>query len=552
VERQAQGRGVSDAPPAAARVTALALLGIALVFLSQYAWVGTTNFGGFDEWLLLWLNRNGLLSFPHANRPLQQIWTAPALLLSPCGFTGYHVLHGAYLILAGWLAYRLSRVVVGPSPLAAYLAGAFTVAWAPLDMMRLATVQACIYSATLAATLAALVLFVTSVERGSGLLLAAAAALAVVTVRSYEGGLLLLLAAPLLLRFAAGSSPSRRRATIVWEGALGAALAFVAWPLLLSRPDAAYQSRLLAADWNPARYLARLGLQFWLSLGPLASARAPDLRHPAVAISVAVFVLFGLLVLRAEQPPDASPTRRALARSGALGLLMAALGYALIVVSPQAAGATRTQILSAPGIAVALAAGIGLLASLVRGAWRGALILGLGSWVVGVGTAHTVGMQRAWDARSLYGAQVSSLRQLLREAPGIAPGTLVVLIDESGTWPMSFAFRHAVSLLYPDHVVGHVLGADQVFYALVARPDGLESVPWPVLRGPWRTEPLRFPYDRIVVYRLAADRALVRLEAWDDPRLPKLPEGARYDPAARITEGGVSVCARRLLGLPDD
>jgi hypothetical protein len=124
-----------------------------------------------------------------------------------------------------------------------------------------------------------------------------------------------------------------------------------------------------------------------------------------------------------------------------------------------------------------------------------------------------------------------------------------VLIDESGTWPKSFSFRHALAVLYPQDVVGHVLGADQVFYALVARPDGLQSIPWPVLRGPWRTGPAHFPYDRIAVYRLTTERRLVRLETWDDPRLPKLPADARYAPAERVTEGSLSECSRQLLGL---
>ena len=84
----------------------LALSGVALVFAAQYAWVEPTNFGGFDEWLLLWLSEQGILSFPHANRPLQQIWTTPALLVSSCDFRGYHVLHGAYLLASAWICFQ--------------------------------------------------------------------------------------------------------------------------------------------------------------------------------------------------------------------------------------------------------------------------------------------------------------------------------------------------------------------------------------------------------------------------------------------------------------
>ena len=176
-------------------------------------------------------------------------------------------------------------------------------------------------------------------------------------------------------------------------------------------------------------------------------------------------------------------------------------------------------------------------------------MLGAGAWIVGVGTAQTIGIQTAWDARSLYAAQVSSLRQLVAQAPRLKDGTLVVLIDESGTWPMSFAFRHALSLIYGERVVGHVLGADQIFYALVARPAGMESIPWPVLRGPWKTEPTRHAYDETVAFRLTPSRDLVRLRNWEDPRLPHLPPAAHYEPAARVDPGPVPECPRRLLEL---
>jgi hypothetical protein len=540
---------VKEGSPRDYRQAVLALSGVTLVFAAQYAWVEPTNFGGFDEWLLLWLNQHGILSFPHANRPLQQIWMTPALLVSSCDFRWYYVLHGAYLLASAWICFRLGRKLFGES-LPAYLAATFTAVWAPLDMMRLATVQACVYSAVLAASLGAIVLFLEAVERESWSLLAMATALGVVAARSYEGVLALLLGAPLLLPFATRPSRWRSRASLVWEAALGLTLAFVAWPFLAHRPEAVYQARVLEADWNPARYLARLALQFRLSLGPLFSVRGGRPTHPAVWWSVTAFAAFAYVLFETGRQTAVPATRGRLARIGALGVLLAGLAYALIILSPQAVYATRTQILSAPGIAFMLAAAIGLLASLFRGNGRIAVVVALGGWVVGVGATHTLNMQRAWDERSLYAAQVASLRQLVAQAPRIEPGTLLLLIDESGTWPMSFSFRHALALVYPDRVTGHVLGADQIFYALVARPDGFESVPWPVLRGPWRTESMLFPYDRVVVFRLPASRALVRLDAWTDPRLPKLPPGARYEPVGRIGAGSASACTRQLLGEP--
>jgi hypothetical protein len=527
----------------------LALLGVILVLAAQYAWIRPTNFGGFDEWLILSLNSRGLWSFPHSNRPFQLAWTAPAMLVSRCGFLGSYVLHALYLALSGALLFVIARRVFAASLLLAYVTAALGVAWAPLDSFRLDTVQASSYSAVLAGTLAAFLLFVTAVERGSALLLAMGGVLAWFVVRSYEGVLGLLVGAPLLLAFAGGSARWRTRATLAWEGLLALIAASLLGPLLAKRADTFYQSQVLVVDPSPARYLGRLAHQYWLSLHPLVPEEPRDLWHPSVLLAVAAFLAFGWAVGGSEREVAGLQTRRGLWGRVLIGLVLAGLGYAVIAASARVTNATRMQILSAPGIAIAWAAALGLAAKTAP-QYRRTVILGLAAWLVAVGTANTVAMQREWDRRSLYTAQVSSLRQILDQAPALVPGTLVVLIDESGTWPLSFSFRHALLLLYGESVVGHVLGADQIFYALVAGPDGLRSVPWPVLRKPWRTAPTEHAYDQTVVYRLTSAHELIRLEAWEHERLPLLPPAARYVPASRIGSGPPSACARRLLGLP--
>jgi hypothetical protein len=335
---------------------------------------------------------------------------------------------------------------------------------------------------------------------------------------------------------------------VSFETVVALSLAVAARPLLAQSAETLYQSSVLGADLHPARYLDRLLLQFWLSLRPVIPESGARLEHLAVALGSAALVGFGLLVARLSGERAWLGGRR-LAAAGGLGVLLAALGYSVIVVSARVVNASRTQILSAPGIAVFLTALIGLAASLVPRRRRMAVVLAAGAWIVGVGTAQTIGMQNAWDSRSLYPAQVASLRKLVAQAPQLKEGTLVVLIDESGTWPMSFTFRHALSLIYAERVVGHVLGADQMFYALVARPDGLDSVPWPVLRGPWKTGPTRHAYGETVAFRLTPSGDLVRLDTWEHPRLPALPQGALYEPATRIVPGPVPECTRRLLGM---
>ena len=165
---------------------ATALAGIALVFASQYSLVDPTNFGGFDEWLIQSLDRRGLWSFPHSNRPFQLAWNVPWVHLFPCGLTGYYLANGTYLASSGWLLFLLARRIVTDSTLA-FLAGAFCAAWAPLDMFRLDAATASIYTGVLLGALLTLLLFVTAVERESVSWLAAAGLMCFFTARCYEG-----------------------------------------------------------------------------------------------------------------------------------------------------------------------------------------------------------------------------------------------------------------------------------------------------------------------------------------------------------------------------
>jgi hypothetical protein len=124
----------------------------------------------------------------------------------------------------------------------------------------------------------------------------------------------------------------------------------------------------------------------------------------------------------------------------------------------------------------------------------------------------------------------------VRQAPALRPGSLLLLIDEDGTWPFSFTFRHAARLVYGDAVTAHALGADQLLYRATMDPGGIRVSPSPVVQGPWRERPTAHRYDQVVVFRLS--RGVVsRLDAWPRPRLPALPDGARYAPAESITDG---------------
>jgi hypothetical protein len=237
------------------------------------------------------------------------------------------------------------------------------------------------------------------------------------------------------------------------------------------------------------------------------------------------------IAARPEGPPP--PVKR-LVRLGALGLALAGLGYSMLALSPAVTGATRTQFLSAPGIALFLAAAIGIIGRVMPGRGRAA-----GQWIVGgllvaLATGHAVAMQREWDRISFYTAQQRTLGALVRQAPGLQPNTLVLLLDEDGAWPFALTFRHALKVLYGDGVVGHALGSNPLLYSAALSGEGAYVAPWPVIRSAWHERPTFHRFDEIVVFRLAGGEVRL-LETWPAPRLTPLPPLARYSPRDRIT-----------------
>lgn len=526
-----------------------AFLSVALLLLAQFAWVRSTNFGGVDEWLYLDLNSRGIVGFPHSNRPLTLLWSLPAVWIVPHGFGGYFVLHATYLALAAGLVFLLGRRLTEDRAVA-FLAGSFAATWAPLDMARLATVQTSMNSGVLLLTLLAALLLVVSWEQARPAWLAVACALALAAARSYEAVVALLVGAPLLLLF------TRRRPArggwawvLGWEATALLALGLAARPLLDHTEGSAYQNGILGLDLAPARYLQRLLDQYALHLRPLVPADPRELLHPGVAGAAALFLAawWGLGLAR-PGPGDEAPRR--LASLGLLGLVLAGLGYAVLVASPQVQGATRTQFLAGPGIGLLLASALVLAGTLLPPRWRGGAVGLVGATVVAVGTGHTLGMQREWDRISYYGAQVGSLRQLTSQAPAFRANTLLLLTDEAAAWPYTLSFRHAVSYLYGDCVVGHVIGANAFLYALAAEPEGIRSVPAPVVRAAWRTAPRRHRWDEIVLAHLDASGRLAILDEWNGELLPPLPPGARYEPRLRIDAGQPAPPERRVLEGP--
>lgn len=532
----------------ATRAAGIAVLGILAIFWVQYLVVRPTNFGGWDEWLVIDLTWRGIVSLPYQNRPFSLAFTQPGALLLPGSLRGFWLAHGLYLSLTGVLLCRLVHRLAPGRPGLAFLAGVFCVSWAPLDETRLDTVLVASYSGFACATLFALVLFLESAHYRSRLALGLSSAIGFLMIRGLEATAGLVLAA-VLLPWLVPSLDRRRRAvwSAVWGIATLAAALLAAAPLLPGRPRS-YQVAGLGFDPHPWRAAWRLLRQLGFQLGPLASPSPSEVLAPVAAAAAGAFVVAWVLLRRtAVEEPERSPAA-ALPMAG-IGLGLAALAHGVLVLSPAIVTPARMQILSAPGIGLLLAAVVLGAAERLPRRWGAPAVVVLGASLTAMGAGRTAALQRAWDAKSYWAAQDRGLFGLTREAPQLEPHTLVLLLDEAGAWPAAFTFQHAVDYLYEGRARGSVWGAVPFLYPIQVDPDGIRSVPYESIRVPWRVPATFYDWSELVVVRQAASGAVTVLDEWPHA-LPPLPPSARYAPRARIRSGDPSPSEHRLLVGP--
>jgi len=530
------------------RPAVFAALGILATFWVQYLAVRPTNFGGWDEWLVIDLTWRGIVGLPYQNRPFSLAFTQPGALLLPGTLRGYWLANALYLSFTGALLYRLVRRLAPGRPRLAFLAGVICVSWAPLDETRLDTVLVAGYSGFTCATLFALVLFLESAHHRSRLGLGVASAIGFLMIRGLEATAGLVLGAVLLPWLSPGlDRRTRVRWSAVWGVTTLAGALFAAVPLLPGRPGS-YQVAALGFDPDPWRVGSRLLRQLGFQLGPLALPSPSELLAPVAAAAGAAFVVAWVLVRRGEvEEPELSLA--AALRMAGIGLGMAALAHGVMVLSPRILTPARMQILSAPGIALFLAAVVaGIADRLPRRGGAPAVALLAGS-LVAMGAGRTAALQRAWDAKSYWAAQDRSLFGLTREAPQLEPHTFVLLLDEAGAWPAAFTFQHAVDYLYEGRARGSVWGAVPFLYPIQVEADGIRSIPYESIQGPWRVPASLYGWSELVIVRQVASGEVAVLDEWPEA-LPPLPPSARYAPRARIRSGDPRPAEHRLLVGP--
>jgi hypothetical protein len=517
--------------PAPALQRAIGIAAFVPLAFSQFGWVSPSNFRGFDEWLILSLLSRGIVSFPYANRPLALVWALPAPVLSGDGLWGFLVMHAAYLGAAAVLTCLTLRRLWPRLPLMAWMAGAFSLAWAPTDAARLCSVQMIIYSGAALGCALALWLFAESFLRRSRSLLLLALCAGAITVLGGEAALGPLAMAPLLVVSSEAATADRRRARVwssVWLSLLALGALRAAWPLVAGTAGAAYQARLVTSGAPGTTFAGRMLVQFREHLWPLVSG-LPGLAHPATALALGAFAVGFVVETRTTLQRDVSP-RRLIMLAG-LGLLWAGLAYAPFVASPALTRPERTQFLSAAGIGLCLAAVVLLVARVTRG---GMALAGLlGAFVVAQGTDRTLALQRGWDTESLYERQRTLLRQMVAAAPDLRPGTLVILLGGSRIFRLEAGIRHAVKQVYPGRAVGHAPDTEPFLYETRFTPPGITNEPWSSVRRAWDEPVAHYRYEEVVVFEARRPGKVALAEQWP-AGLPPLPSGARYAPEGRI------------------
>lgn len=524
---------------------AAAPIAIGLVVLAQLSAVSPTNFGGYDEWLIVQLTSAGRVSMPYAERPLELVWDLPAAFLFPHRLEAFLWLHALYLWLTGVLVWRLFARLAPGQGMSAFLAGTFAATWAPLDFLRLNAVETVAYSGVMFVMLAAASLMLESWRRRSMPLLAVAAGLALCAARTYESVLPLLFAAPGLL-WAAPVPPEERRPrwrfVALWQAVVLLAGSLSVAGVLLPA-EGSYQLSALSLDLHPGRVLQRLGQQVAYHLGPAVAVSWPELRTAHVMITTATFLVAATAIARRHR--DTVPVR-VQAFHALCGLVLALLGWSVFALSPAIRSAARTQFLSAPGVGVLLAALIGLVAGVVPPRARRVAAAAMAAWIVAVGAARTGAMQRDWDAQGYWSVQSASLREITTVVPDVLPNTLVLVLDERRAWPATFTFRHALLLLYEGRAIGLVPGAHDFLYPARFAAGGISCEPWPVIQKPWGAAPTFHRGSEVVALALAADGSVSLMESWP-PALPAA-SGTGYAPRSRIVPARPPAAARRILG----
>ncbi len=446
-------------------------------------------------------------------RPFVYVATAFARQLSPNLFLNVNLLTAAFIFGKGVVFYALLKRLTGDQ-LLAFAAAALLIV-IPVDNAIFNDATFAIHFSLLAYLTAvyALLAYWQS-SRPAWLVLMGISLL--VTTGIYETVYPLLLVTPLILLY---DKPRMTRRFIL------VALAWYLVPLVMGlrffllatqySGSAAYQSRLFDLSVGKLELLRTLlktyQIHFYDGWVWDIGIRYP--RHAAAAAGVAL--LSGWWASRQQV---LLPRRRLLLLTLA-GLAALGLGYLPYLFTLLRHDDNRTYFYSSTGAVLAITALALLLASLIPvRRLAGILFVALVALLVGRGTAVSLDRhQRQYDNGW---RQVPVLRLVTAQAPAFAPGTFVLVIDESVgqvlkyTFTLSsFYFESALRVLYqnPDLQAALCYPGEAVVWGHFGercqlQPEGLHLL-WTVNGA------ATIPYEQIVAFRYHEDGTLTRLDS---------------------------------------
>ncbi len=449
-----------------------ALLGLSVIALAAYAVVRRGNIFGVDEWMNIYTVLDRGLAGGLTNRPLNRL--AQTVIFRTAGI-GPGATYAAYLLIrlaTAFTLYLLIREAAG-DPVFGFACGAVYLTYTVNDFETLLFILRISKASALLAGLLALLAFARARSR-QAVWLIPALALAAFAVLAFEGVVPVLAAAPVLLSLARGRAGLRRRDVLLlaaWEAALALAAARYALPLL-GIGAYTYGAGTLAGRLD-AMYLVNGSVEqmknAFAGLLLIEPAALAAHRLPALVTAAAV-----LLALAAVRPPlDADATDSGGAPRYALwlaaGLALTWLGFAPYLPTVYIQQVFRIHVVAAVGEAIALAAGIWLLAALARDGRARRAIQTLGMMLTAAAGAATVaaiqaeinGLGATWDTQAIF------LRSLAHQVPALREDALFVYVEDPALpevpfisgWSFDFAMRY----LYDDRAAG-LVPTDTLFF----------------------------------------------------------------------------------------
>jgi hypothetical protein len=283
-----------------------------------------------------------------------------------------------------------------------------------------------------------------------------------------EGPLFIVLSTPFVLACLVRSQSIKRYVCLfaAWY-ALPVFYLYLTYQKYLLSGGNSYQEGLLRKTFLPAAiagdwfFNIRYSLSFW-SWEPSGSYIAQGQIVMLASGAVMVFVLASLVCARWESQTwiqTSSFRDSRVWRLLAAGLLFLALSFPAYVLLAGARIPRRTQLLSSFAAAIVLGAVIYILAGLVRPVrWRPVVAVLLALPVIWVGAYRTIerGGSHRWD----WQMHVQTMRQILRAAPAVKEGTIIIMTnvpkDADAFFNSTFWFNLSLRLMYPRTTVGGI------------------------------------------------------------------------------------------------